>query len=193
MIKVERPGVGRRHASLGAALARRRGRQGRGLFPRRQPRQEIGGDRFREAGRRGAGPASWRQEATSSSRISRSAASPSSASTPQALRAANPRLIVASITGFGQDGPYAERAGYDFIIQGMGGMMSVTGLPDGEPGGGPMRVWRRHRRPVHRHVHAPAPSSPRCTGASRRARARTSTWPCSTPSWRCSPTRRRMR
>jgi len=56
------------------------------------------------------------------------------------LRGANPRLIVASITGFGQDGPYAERAGYDFIIQGMGGMMSVTGHPDGEPGGGPMRA-----------------------------------------------------
>jgi len=56
------------------------------------------------------------------------------------LRSANPRLIYASITGFGQDGPYADRAGYDFIIQGMGGMMSVTGLPDGEPGGGPMRA-----------------------------------------------------
>ncbi len=56
------------------------------------------------------------------------------------LRRDNPTLIVASITGFGQDGPYAERAGYDFIIQGMGGMMSVTGLPDGEPGGGPMRA-----------------------------------------------------
>ncbi|MEO6581950.1 MAG: CaiB/BaiF CoA-transferase family protein [Sphingomicrobium sp.] len=56
------------------------------------------------------------------------------------LRSANPRLIVASITGFGQDGPYASRAGYDFIIQGMGGMMSVTGLPDGEPGGGPLRA-----------------------------------------------------
>jgi formyl-CoA transferase len=56
------------------------------------------------------------------------------------LRAANPRLIYASITGFGQDGPHADRAGYDFIIQGMGGMMSVTGLPDGEPGGGPMRA-----------------------------------------------------
>jgi len=56
------------------------------------------------------------------------------------LRAANPRLIYASITGFGQDGPNADRAGYDFIIQGMGGMMSVTGLPDGEPGGGPMRA-----------------------------------------------------
>ncbi|HMI40381.1 MAG TPA: CaiB/BaiF CoA-transferase family protein [Sphingomicrobium sp.] len=56
------------------------------------------------------------------------------------LRAENPRLIVASITGFGQDGPYADRAGYDYIIQGMGGMMSVTGLPDGEPGGSPLRA-----------------------------------------------------
>ncbi|QIL02348.1 CoA transferase [Sphingomonas sinipercae] len=56
------------------------------------------------------------------------------------LRAVNPRLIVASITGFGQDGPYAERAGYDYMIQAMGGLMSITGQPDGEPGGGPMRV-----------------------------------------------------
>jgi formyl-CoA transferase len=56
------------------------------------------------------------------------------------LRSANPKLIYASITGFGQDGPYAPRAGYDYIIQGMGGLMSLTGLPDGEPGGGPMRV-----------------------------------------------------
>jgi crotonobetainyl-CoA:carnitine CoA-transferase CaiB-like acyl-CoA transferase len=58
----------------------------------------------------------------------------------KSLRAANARLIYASITGFGQDGPYADRAGYDYIIQGMGGLMSITGLPDGEPGGGPMRV-----------------------------------------------------
>ena len=56
------------------------------------------------------------------------------------LRASNPRLIYASITGFGQDGPYATRAGYDYIIQGMGGLMSLTGLPDGEPGGGPVRT-----------------------------------------------------
>jgi formyl-CoA transferase len=58
----------------------------------------------------------------------------------KSLRSANPRLVYASITGFGQDGPYAERAGYDYIIQGMGGLMSITGLPDGVPGGGPMRV-----------------------------------------------------
>lgn len=56
------------------------------------------------------------------------------------LRKANPRLVYASITGFGQDGPYADRAGYDYIIQGMGGLMSITGLPDDVPGGGPMRV-----------------------------------------------------
>lgn len=56
------------------------------------------------------------------------------------LREGNPRLIYASITGFGQDGPYADRAGYDYIIQGMGGLMSVTGQPDGAPGGAPMRV-----------------------------------------------------
>lgn len=56
------------------------------------------------------------------------------------LRAANPRLVYASITGFGQDGPYADRAGYDFMIQAMGGLMSITGLPDEEPGGGPLRV-----------------------------------------------------
>jgi crotonobetainyl-CoA:carnitine CoA-transferase CaiB-like acyl-CoA transferase len=58
----------------------------------------------------------------------------------EALRKVNPRLIYASITGFGQDGPYADRAGYDYIIQGMGGLMSITGQPDGEPGGAPMRV-----------------------------------------------------
>ncbi|AQR74695.1 CaiB/BaiF CoA-transferase family protein [Sphingomonas sp. LM7] len=52
---------------------------------------------------------------------------------PVSLRAADPRLVVCSITGFGQDGPYAHRAGYDFIIQGMGGAMSLTGEPDGPP------------------------------------------------------------
>ena len=58
----------------------------------------------------------------------------------KSLRELNPRLVIASITGFGQDGPYANRAGYDYIIQGMGGLMSITGKPDGEPGGEPMRV-----------------------------------------------------
>jgi crotonobetainyl-CoA:carnitine CoA-transferase CaiB-like acyl-CoA transferase len=51
----------------------------------------------------------------------------------QSLRKVNPRLVYCSITGFGQDGPYAHRAGYDFIIQGMSGLMSVTGPADGQP------------------------------------------------------------
>ncbi|MDE2371456.1 MAG: CoA transferase [Burkholderiales bacterium] len=56
------------------------------------------------------------------------------------LAALNPRLVYCSITGFGQTGPYAERPGYDFLIQGLGGLMSVTGRPDGEPGAGPLKV-----------------------------------------------------
>src|SRR5881394_2356016 len=56
------------------------------------------------------------------------------------LRKTNPRLVYCSVTGFGQTGPYRERPGYDFMIQGMGGMMSVTGEPDGAPGGGPQRA-----------------------------------------------------
>ncbi|MDR5876363.1 CaiB/BaiF CoA-transferase family protein [Halomonas sp. CUBES01] len=55
------------------------------------------------------------------------------------LKALNPRLIYCSITGFGQESPYAHRAGYDFMIQAMGGIMSLTGKPDDEPGGGPVK------------------------------------------------------
>jgi crotonobetainyl-CoA:carnitine CoA-transferase CaiB-like acyl-CoA transferase len=55
------------------------------------------------------------------------------------LKAINPKLIYCSITGFGQTGPYAERAGYDFAVQAMGGLMSVTGERD-EAGGGPQKV-----------------------------------------------------
>ena len=56
------------------------------------------------------------------------------------LHKLNPRLVYCSITGFGQTGPYAPRSGYDFLIQGMGGLMSVTGRRDGEEGAGPMKV-----------------------------------------------------
>lgn len=56
------------------------------------------------------------------------------------LRALNPRLVYCSVTGFGQTGPYAARPGYDTVFQGMSGLMSVTGLPDDVPGGGPMKT-----------------------------------------------------
>ena len=56
------------------------------------------------------------------------------------LSKVNPKLVYCSITGFGQDGPYKDRPGYDFMIQGMGGLMSITGAPDSAPGGQPMKV-----------------------------------------------------
>ncbi|MDN7867444.1 CaiB/BaiF CoA-transferase family protein [Burkholderia multivorans] len=56
------------------------------------------------------------------------------------LRAVKPDLVYCSVTGFGQTGPYAHRAGYDFIVQGIGGFMSITGERDGMPGGGPQKA-----------------------------------------------------
>jgi crotonobetainyl-CoA:carnitine CoA-transferase CaiB-like acyl-CoA transferase len=58
----------------------------------------------------------------------------------ESLRALNPSLVYCSITGFGQTGPYRERAGYDYAIQGIGGLMSITGERDDLPGGGPQKV-----------------------------------------------------
>ena len=58
----------------------------------------------------------------------------------KSLAAENPALIYCSLTGFGHDGPYKDKAGYDYLIQGMGGLMSVTGQPDGQPGAEPMKV-----------------------------------------------------
>ncbi len=69
----------------------------------------------------------------------------------ESIKAVNPGIIYCSVTGFGQTGPYAPRAGYDAIFQAMGGLMSVTGHIDGEPGAGPMKVGPSHRRLHDRH------------------------------------------
>ena len=58
----------------------------------------------------------------------------------EALRAINPRLVMLSCTGFGQTGPWSHRPGYDLIVQGMSGFMSITGEADGKPGGGPQKA-----------------------------------------------------
>ena len=141
----------------------------------RQPQQALGHDRHRAARGPGAGARAGRAVPTCWSRTSRSADWRATASTTTACARCNPRLVYCSITGFGQTGPYRERAGYDFMIQGMGGLMSITGEPDGDAGGGPQKVGvavadlftgmyatiahpgraappRAHRRgPAHRH------------------------------------------
>ena len=58
----------------------------------------------------------------------------------QTLSAEHPKLVYCSITGFGQSGPYADQPGYDFMIQALGGLMSITGVPDGQPGAQPMKT-----------------------------------------------------
>ena len=58
----------------------------------------------------------------------------------ESLRVINPRLVYCSITGFGQSGPYSQMPGYDLIFQAMGGVMALTGVPDGQPGAGPQRA-----------------------------------------------------
>ncbi|SIT45641.1 CoA transferase [Paraburkholderia piptadeniae] len=58
----------------------------------------------------------------------------------ESIRKVRPDIIYLSLTGFGQDGPYSDRPGYDYLFQGLGGLMSVTGEPDGQPGGGPQRI-----------------------------------------------------
>jgi crotonobetainyl-CoA:carnitine CoA-transferase CaiB-like acyl-CoA transferase len=118
----------------------------------------------------------------------------------ESLKELNPRLIYCSITGFGQTGPYASRPGYDFMIQGMGGLMSITGERDDLPGGGPQKAGvavtdlmtgmystvgilaAGAERPRPRR-------GPRCTNARAAAWASTSTWRCWTARSACWPTR----
>ena len=111
-----------------------------GLLSLRQPQQALGHDRHRRARRARrlvrqlAGKADVLLENFKVGGLAQYGLDYAS------LQAINPRLIYCSITGFGQTGPYAARAGYDFLIQGMGGLMSVTGRADDAEGGGPLKV-----------------------------------------------------
>ena len=103
------------------------------------------------------------------------------------LHAINPRLVYCSITGFGQTGPYRERAGYDYAIQGMGGLMSVTGERDDLPAAG-RRRWAWRWPTCSPACTRRSPSWPRCATPNAPARASTSTWRCSTRRSPCWPT-----
>jgi crotonobetainyl-CoA:carnitine CoA-transferase CaiB-like acyl-CoA transferase len=96
--------------------------------------------------------------------------------------------VYCSITGFGQDGPYAARAGYDFLIQGMGGLMSVTGRADGEDGAGPQKVGVA-LTDILTGLYAGNAILAALAHREKTGRASTSTSPCSTCRWPASPTR----
>ena len=123
---------------------RPRNRRGR-LLPRHQPQQALDHDRPRHARGRRRWCARWRRSCdvlVENFKVGDMARHGLDAAS---LLALNPRLVYCSITGFGQTGPYRDRAGYDYAIQGMGGLMSVTGpsraeIADDAPGGGPQKV-----------------------------------------------------
>ncbi len=101
------------------------------------------------------------------------------------LSKVNPKLIYCSITGFGQDGPYAHRAGYDFMIQGMGGIMDLTGDPEGDP----QKSGWRSRISLPGFTVSSA-FLPPCAAATKPAKANGSTWHCSMHRSVCWPIRR---
>ena len=102
------------------------------------------------------------------------------------LKELNPRLIYCSITGFGQTGPYASRPGYDFMIQGMGGLMSITGERDDLPGGGPQKAGVAVADLMTGMYSVGILAALHGAGA---AWASTWTWRCWTARWPCWPTR----
>lgn len=105
------------------------------------------------------------------------------------LKKANPGLIYCSVTGFGQTGPYSHRPGYDFVFQGMAGLMSITGERDDLPGEG-RRRWASPW-PTSRPACTPAwPSPLPLPGANAAAAASTSTWLCSIARWPSTAIRR---
>ena len=192
VIKIERPGQRRRHPPLGPAVARRGRGPGRRLFPQLQPRQEIGRDRFCSGGRRGAGPQS-REPGRRGGRE---------------FQGRRPREIRARREVAARAQPAADRR-LDHRLRPGRPLCRPRRLRLHHPGDGradehhrPARRRARRRadarrgrgrRPVYRDVHHGRDPRRAATGARRRARARISTWRCSTRSSRCLPTRRRAR
>jgi crotonobetainyl-CoA:carnitine CoA-transferase CaiB-like acyl-CoA transferase len=128
-----KPG-GRRYPHLGTSLYRKRDRRPSGcrLFPRLQPGKALRHSRFHD-GRGAGGGAPLAAQSDVLLENFKVGGLAKYGLDYESLKAVNPRLIYCSVTGFGQDGPYAHRAGYDYIIQGMSGIMDLTGDPEGEP------------------------------------------------------------
>ena len=137
------PGRRRRHAQLGPALPRRRGRQATRRTPATTWPSTAASARSPSTStspRARRSSAAWPRAPTSCSRTSRPARWRATGSTRPRSAQVNPRLIYCSVTGFGQTGPRRDQPAYDFLIQAMGGLMSVTGERDDRPGGGPQKV-----------------------------------------------------
>ena len=145
VIKVEAP-EGDDTRRWGPPFIDHGGERYRRLFPCDQPRQAVDHLRFPHGRGAGDGAPPCRRRRCGDRELQGRRPGEIRARLCRASRAVNPRLIYCSITGFGQTGPYAHRAGYDYIIQGMAGLMSVTGEPDGQPHEG----GRRRRRYLHR-------------------------------------------
>ena len=146
---------GRRHPRLGSALPQGQGRtryQRRRLFPRRSTAASARSPSILPTPKARASCARSPRAPTSCWRISRPARWRNTASATRISSAVNPALIYCSITGFGQSGPRRDQAAYDFMIQGMSGLMSVTGEADGKPGRRTAEGRRAHRRHHDRDV-----------------------------------------
>ena len=208
VVKVERPGAGDDTRGWGPPFVE--GADGNAdvgrLLPLLQSRQALGRGRFRDRGR----PAHRAQARSALRRRDRELQDRRACQVRARLRRAsskdNPSVIYCSITGFGQDGPYAHRAGYDLLVQGMGGIMDLTGQPGrradarrrrlrgrddrhlfgARDHGGAERAQRHRQGQLHRHGaarHAGARCSPTRPRAIWSAARRRSAWATRTRRW----------